>query len=186
MGLRGFQSTGSQSKVQGKLESDTLAALQHIRRVGRVARTCEKKGTAPDFNLECVVDFTVPSNGTLTTVRFIHVVDPRGQHWLEFQKIHPTTGAWEMNTKYQGISSLILCNDDDMDLPTGACPLLPLLLSQASTENNSVSRASRFFRYGLVGTAVGRVREIQINYQGAFFVRNPSPFGPNIFYQYGG
>ena len=182
LGVREALNISSQSKTQGEVEGDTLAALQHIRRVGRVARSCEKKGTAPDFFLECVVDANVPSNGALASVRFIRVGNQ-----LEFQRLSaPTGGTWENKASYPNIASFVICNDADMDLPTGNCPLLPLQLSKANTLNNSVARANRFYRFGLVGTAASNLRNVKVSYQSAFYVRNPSTLGANVFFQFGG
>jgi len=182
LGLQQAQTTLSQSNSTGEIEGETLAALQHIRRVGRVAQSCEKKGTAPDFYLECIVDSVTPSNGVTTSARFLRVGDA-----LEYQVMTPPTGgAWETKATYRGIAAFILCDDAAMALPTGGCPLLPTTISEANTDNYSAGRTNRYFRYGLVGVAAGAVRAATIPYQGAFFVRNPSPLGPNIFYQYGG
>jgi len=159
------------------LDQDLLGATQHIRRIGRVARSCVKSGS----ELDCKVDFTFPVTNVETSVRFLHVPDKRE---LLFQKEDPA-GIWVTQIRYTNVKEFILC--DDADMAAGTCPITPVKVSAVNTAVPprilpEPPRANRFYRYQLKGEKA----EASENYQSAFYVRNPTSFGPNLFYQYGG
>lgn len=167
------RSSGKLSSLTTR-DSSLLTATKFIERLGKVATNCRKYQVDNKDTLECDVDFNVPATGSMTTVRFIQGTD-NGKNVLRYEK-KDSGGAWTLVLTYPQISSFRVCTGKEMS--NGTCTIEPNKLNVIGANSD------RVFRYELIGEGVGEA--FQRTLRGAFFVRNPTPFGPDIVYQWSG
>lgn len=157
-----FSSLTSENTNQAE---NLVVAERFIRRVGRVATACKKETVATIVALDCDVDKNSPPNGVLTKIRFIV-----GSHGLLHQEWDENLKTFKDKQKYSGISELIVC--DSNDLKAGTCKI-------PGGENELAKNSPRYFRYQLKSATSS------LEVRSAFFVRNPSPFGAGISFEWG-
>ena len=175
-------SVGLENSQLAKSSVQSLGA--HILRLGRLAGS-SPTGAGPTYHtcsvlaneLDCEVDYNNPPNGNLTTVRFRFDAATKIVYF-ETQLVGPPV-SWRTDLTYENITQFDLCGD------TAGCTLLPAQLNTsyqtflANAATLPIAK-NRFFRFhirgavqatGTVGAAAGFV-----DYQSAFYVRNPPSF----------
>lgn len=178
--IMGLMSMNKFNRVAGARESQQLDLLSigaFIQRLARSSQSCSKVALGGEMGLECLVDLNIPATGVLTRVRFI-----RNGTQLEYQKATTLAGLFtvaQVLQTYPNISGFLVCADNDMDLAlAGNCPLLPPKLSQKAVDYalTAPTKNNRFFRFAISASRSDGKATTENSYQGALFVRNPTPF----------
>ena len=196
MVIWGFNLRSHTSAALGQksdVNTEMVLANRFIQRIGRAASLCRKPAAVQ--SLECQIDFTRPASGAMRWVRFL-MVNNGTSNALEYQWDSNNDGAFtatRMITRYSQIAALTVCDNAAMNPATtpGTCDLEPIALSTLFHQyaNGTVAppmggngRTSRYFRYRISSAAVAAGispdgPRVQVAQQGAFYRRNPTPFG---------
>ncbi len=151
-------------------ESSVIEAQKFVRRLGRVAKDCTHVTTSGE-SLECNVDFNKPPTGVVTKIRFIMRSGLFAYQWAT-----ATPGVWKTKLTYTGVKNFTVC--DSVQITNGTCSI------ESKALNKFIKTPSvRYFRYEL-DQVDGSRSEVGPLYSGAFYVRNPTPFGNGIVYQW--
>lgn len=188
LGLSFLLMRGGIGAVQGNVAStDLLNAFQHIVRVGRLAKECQKVTSA----LECTVEFENAGTEYLTTnVRFL-VVNLRETSALYYQTRsgNQANEGWNTQVKYSGVSSLEICDRNDMGNPD---PLkCPLNLQDGSEVGRLRTFNPNYFRFRISSkdSQPRQLSGVQFfsgrSLVGGFFVRNASYNSMGLVYDWG-
>lgn len=186
IGFRSSIKAKVRAEAKGALESEMGELVSHILKVGRIAQNCEKVTSG----LECVVNFSVPPTGTWTTIRFI--LADADTHATTSHIDYQSSEAGVLVTKrsYLEMAGFDVC--DDATVVANLCTIGSAAINAGHASNlaaipeTSRTEANRFFRFRI--RAVSQSQEAtdsQIQFQSAFYVRNPGPF-PGLTYQVGG
>ena len=164
--------TKKAAAIQSRYEThqDLAEAQRFIRRLGRVAKSCVITSVGTNQALDCDVDFASPPKGVITKTRFV-------QNGSSLLYQHQEAGSiWKTKATYRGIKSFSVC--DAAKITAGSCAL-----PGKSFEVFANTVSPRFFRFEILALDAKKGDKGE-RYHGAFYVRNPTPFGASIVYQW--
>lgn len=142
---------------------EVASALQFILRIGRTANSCQVPSAG---TLECEIDRERPAQGNISQYRFIV-----GGTGLEVYTYDNVNSAWVLHRTFLDITGFNAC---DGTLMNSGCTIQPPGLNTFGANRN------RYFRVWLSQVSEEQTRELT----SAFFIRNPTPFGNEVVYQW--
>ncbi len=167
--------------LKAALYQEVSLMANHILLIGRMARGTDVSSgckMTTSSSLDCSVDFDVPPSGQFTKVRFekiggrlFYLRDLNQDGILDINEAQMTIGNSDPISGYE-IIHFDIC--DNIERQSGNCTLEP-------PELNVAMNGDRFFRFRIIARSRAGC---QVEYQSAFYVRNPAPV-PNLVYQVG-
>ncbi len=178
--FKSLMKTSDSTQNRAAVGANLTMTLRFIQKVGRASQLCRKASVGGLDALDCDVDFSRPSDGTLEWIRFVVV----GTN-LEFQKDPNNDGnftATRTTLQYPGVSEFTVC--DDTNFSASTCDIEPTSISAFHTTYLLPGKANRFFRFRIKSIPIsieGQSSLVAVAQQGAFYRRNPTPFAPIVF-----
>jgi len=173
---------------KGEIENSMATLADEILKLGRVAENCTKPAS---MTLECQISVVPGADPSFVRFRNGPIPPAVSTYTVVHERKKSATAPWISIRTYENISFLYLCNDDDMRNGTENCDqAAPQLINTRHVANLDAigfeeTPDGRFFRFKLVKRLViPDSIEGDVDYQSAFFVRNPIGVGV-LGYQWG-